>query len=117
MTSQAEKRGSVPARIDYTRVRVSRTPLIMALGGYTSRARMKRIFSALDRWFPHARCGLNHRNAFELPIATVLSAQCTDARVNLITPELFRKYPTPSALAALQPEALEPDIHSAGFFG
>lgn len=94
----------------------SRTPAIMDLGGYTSLARMRRIFAALDRLFPHAMCALKHRNAFDLLIATILSAQCTDSRINSITPELFRKYPTVQAFAALEPEALEPAIHSAGFF-
>ena len=94
----------------------SRTPAIMALGGYTSPARMRRIFAALDRHFPHARCALNHHNPFELLVATILSAQCTDKRVNQITPRLFRKYPTARAFAGLRPEALEPDVHSAGFF-
>ncbi len=94
----------------------SGTPAIMALGGYTSPARMRRIFAALDRRFPHARCALNHHNPFQLLVATILSAQCTDKRVNQITPKLFQKYPTPRAFAGLQSEALEPDVHSAGFF-
>ena len=94
----------------------SRKAAIRALGGYTSPRRMKRIFAALDRRFPKAECLLNHRNAFELLVATILAAQCTDAKVNEITPGLFRKYPSPHAFAALQPEALEPDIHATGFF-
>lgn len=94
----------------------SRTPAIMALGGYTSPARMKRILAALDKLFPHAHCGLVHRNAFELLIATMLSAQCTDRRINLITPKLFQAYPTAREFAATRPEVLEPAIHSAGFF-
>lgn len=88
----------------------------MALGGYTSSARMKRIFTRLDQRFPDAGCALMHRNAFQLLVATILSAQCTDNRVNMITPGLFRKYPTPQAFAALQSEMLEPDIYSTGFF-
>lgn len=94
----------------------SRTSAIKALGGYTSPRRMKRIFTQLDRRFPNAQCALNHQNAFQLLVATILSAQCTDAKVNQITPELFRKYPSPSSFAALQPEVLEQDIHSTGFF-
>lgn len=88
----------------------------MALGGYTSRARMRRIFNSLDRLFPHAGCALRYRNPFQLLVATILSAQCTDDRVNLVTPEIFRKYPTAQAFAALRPEALEPEIYSTGFF-
>ncbi len=94
----------------------SRTTAIMALGGYTSPSRMKRIFTQLARRFPHAGCVLKFRSAFELLVATILSAQCTDDRVNLVTPELFRKYPTVETFAALQPEVLEADIHSTGFF-
>lgn len=94
----------------------SRTAAILALGGHTSPARMKRIFAALERLFPDARCVLMFRNPFQLLVATVLSAQCTDNMVNRITPELFKKYPTPRAFAALRPEVLEPDIYSTGFF-
>jgi endonuclease-3 len=82
----------------------------------TSPARMKRIFAALDKLFPQAQCALRHDNAFQLLVATILSAQCTDERVNKVTPELFRKYPTPQDFAALDPKTLEPDIRSTGFF-
>jgi endonuclease-3 len=97
-------------------VATSRTAAIMALGGYTSPARMKRIFTMLDRRFRDAHCALTHRNSFQLLIATILSAQCTDERVNTVTPELFRKYPTPQTFAQLDPEALEHEIYSTGFF-
>ena len=83
---------------------------------YTSAARLERIFAALDQLFPDATCALHHRNAFQLLVATILSAQCTDERVNKVTPELFRKYPTPADFAALKPEVLEPQIYSTGFF-
>jgi endonuclease-3 len=59
---------------------------------------------------------LHHKNAWELLVATILSAQCTDVRVNMVTPELFRKYPQPKNFAALEPEQLESDIKSTGFF-
>ncbi len=62
------------------------------------------------------KCALHHNSAWELLVATILSAQCTDARVNMVTPILFKKYPTPADFAALQPEELEPDIRSTGFF-
>src|SRR5881409_2336605 len=82
---------------------------------YTSPARLEKIFAGLDQLFPQARCALRHENAFQLLVATILSAQCTDERVNKVTPELFRKHPTPQDLAALRPEALEPEIRSTGF--
>ena len=83
---------------------------------YTSPARLLNIFAGLDRLFPQAECALRHENAFQLLVATILSAQCTDERVNKVTPELFQKYPKPQDFAALRPELLEPDIRSTGFF-
>ena len=82
----------------------------------TSPERIKEILRRLDERYPNATCALTHSNAWELLVATVLSAQCTDARVNMVTPELFRKYPTPAHFAALKSEELEPDIRSTGFF-
>ncbi|HKU20508.1 MAG TPA: endonuclease III [Terriglobales bacterium] len=82
----------------------------------TSPERIKEILRRLDQTYPGATCALHHSNAWELLVATILSAQCTDVRVNMTTPELFRKYPTPQAFAALKPEQLEPDIRSTGFF-
>ena len=83
---------------------------------YTSPARMQKIFSALDQLYPHAETALHYKNAFQLLVATILSAQCTDERVNKVTPELFRKYPTPQDFAALSQPVLENEIHSTGFF-
>ncbi len=83
---------------------------------YTSPARLLKIFAGLDQLFPHAQCALRHENAFQLLVATILSAQCTDERVNKVTPGLFRKYPTAQDFAALRPEVLEQDIRSTGFF-
>ncbi len=85
-------------------------------GGYTSPRRLKKIFAELDRLFPRAECALLHKNPFQLLVATILSAQCTDERVNKVTPGLFKKYPTPQALAAVSPTELEGDIRSTGFF-
>jgi endonuclease-3 len=79
-------------------------------------ARVRQIIAGLDRLYPNATCALTHRNAWELLVATILSAQCTDVRVNLVTPMLFEKYPTVQDFAALEPEQLEPDIRSTGFF-
>lgn len=94
----------------------NRTPAIQALGGYTGARRVQQILKELAERYPGAACLLHYGNAFELLVATILSAQCTDARVNQVTPELFRKYPTPQAFAALRPAQLEPEIHSTGFF-
>src|SRR5246127_4464738 len=78
--------------------------------------RIKAILERLDQAYPGATCALTHKSAWELLVATILSAQCTDVRVNLVTPVLFQKYPTPRDFAALKPEELEPDIRSTGFF-
>jgi len=83
---------------------------------YTSPTRLAKIFAALDQLFPKAECALHHDNAFQLLVATILSAQCTDERVNMVTPGLFAKYPTPQDFAALHPEVLQEDIRSTGFF-
>ena len=66
--------------------------------------------------YPDARCALEHRSPWELLVATILSAQCTDKRVNLVTPGLFAKYPTPRDFASVRPEVLANDIRSTGFF-
>lgn len=76
----------------------------------------RQVVSALARLYPDANCALIHRNPYELLVATILSAQCTDARVNLVTPELFRHYPGPSELARAEPAELETLIRSTGFF-
>ena len=78
--------------------------------------RVAEILRRLDQRYPGATCALKHQSAWELLVATILSAQSTDATVNKVTPELFKKYPTPAAFAALKPEQLEPDVHSTGFF-
>jgi endonuclease-3 len=78
--------------------------------------RVQEILKRLDATYPDVTCALTHRNAWELLVATILSAQCTDERVNKTTPDLFRKYPTPQSLAKMQPEQIEPDIKSTGFF-
>ena len=78
--------------------------------------RVHQIIAGLDQLYPEATCALTHRSAWELLVATILSAQCTDVRVNMVTPVLFNKYPTVQDFAALEPEQLEPDIRSTGFF-
>lgn len=79
-------------------------------------ARLQAILDGLDQMYPDVQCALTHSSAWELVVATILSAQCTDVRVNMVTPGLFAKYPTVQHFAALEPEDLEPDIRSTGFF-
>ncbi len=79
-------------------------------------ARVSEVLKRLDTLYPAATCELKHSSAWELLVATILSAQCTDARVNMVTPELFRKYPGPRDLAKMRPEQVEPDIRSTGFY-
>src|SRR5258707_12094531 len=78
--------------------------------------RVRQIIAALDELYPHVTCALTHRSAWEFLVATILSAQSTDVRVNLVTPVLYEKYPTVQDFAALEPEQLQPDIYSTGFF-
>jgi endonuclease-3 len=79
-------------------------------------ARVKKILSGLDKMYPEAACALHHSNAWELLVATILSAQCTDKRVNMVTPGLFRKYPTVRDFANANQAELAQDIRSTGFF-
>jgi endonuclease III len=78
--------------------------------------RVRQIIAALDHLYPGVTCALTHRSAWELLVATILSAQSTDVRVNMVTPGIFEKYPTVQDFAALEPEQLQPDIYSTGFF-
>jgi len=80
------------------------------------RARVDSILRGLDQMYPNATCALHHNSPWELLVATILSAQCTDKRVNEVTPGLFAKYPTPRDFAAVRPEVLAQDIRSTGFF-
>jgi endonuclease-3 len=107
--------------------RTARKPSLAASGkakssaapkGYNPIApeRVQAILKRLDERYLGVTCALHHRSAWELLVATILSAQCTDARVNMVTPVLFSKYPTVQRFATLQPEDLEDDIRSTGFF-
>jgi endonuclease III len=80
------------------------------------RARVGKILQGLDKMYPEATCALRHNNAWELLVATILSAQSTDKRVNEVTPGLFVKYPTIQDFANVRPEVLGNDIRSTGFF-
>jgi endonuclease-3 len=79
-------------------------------------ARLREILRRLDKMYPGATCALGHHSPWELLAATILSAQCTDKRVNEVTPGLFAKYPSPADFAAVKPEVLAQDIRSTGFF-
>ena len=78
--------------------------------------RMKDLLRRLEKAYPDAKCALKHSNPFQLLVATILSAQCTDERVNMVTPGLFKRYPTPRDFTALRPEVLEAEIRSTGFY-
>jgi endonuclease-3 len=104
------KKSAVPtaAKLQKTSNKGSYDPL--------ARERIAEILKRLDQLYPDVTCALTHASAWELLVATILSAQSTDVNVNRVTPELFRKYPTVEAFAALAPEQLQPDIRSTGFF-
>lgn len=78
--------------------------------------RAQEVFKRLKKEFPEAKCALDHRDPFELLMATILSAQCTDERVNKVTPALFKRFPTPEKMSQASLEELEKLIHSTGFY-
>jgi endonuclease III len=78
--------------------------------------RVSEILKRLDQLYPDVTCALTHKDPWQLLVATILSAQSTDVRVNMVTPALFKKYPTVQDFARLEPQQLEPDIRSTGFF-
>ena len=82
----------------------------------SARERAPEIYRLLEQAYPDAHCALDHRNPYELLVATILSAQCTDKRVNMVTPALFAKYPDPESMSVAKPEVLEELIKSTGFF-
>lgn len=81
-----------------------------------AKERAPEIYRRLERAYPDAHCALDHRNPYELLVATILSAQCTDKRVNMVTPALFAKYPDAEAMSVAKPDELEEMIRSTGFF-
>jgi endonuclease III len=109
-TSTAKKSSPLRKKVGATTVKPAK--------GYNpiNPERVSDILKRLDQIYPDVTCALTHHSAWELLVATILSAQSTDVNVNRVTPELFRKYPTVQAFAALTPEQLEPDIRSTGFF-
>lgn len=112
-TDRAEKRASSNSKL-----KTQNSKLLSPPKGYkpTAPERVKDILTRLDERYGNVTCALNHSSAWELLVATILSAQCTDARVNMVTPVLFKKYPTIEDFATLTPDELEPDIKSTGFF-
>jgi endonuclease-3 len=110
-------RTSVPTRAVTTRA-VPQAAKKARAGRYNPLApeRIQEILKRLDQAYPDVTCALHHQSAWELLVATILSAQSTDVNVNRVTPELFRKYPRVEDFAALTPEQLQPDIYSTGFF-
>src|SRR5256885_16845697 len=80
------------------------------------KARVRKIIARLKREYPDATCALQHETALQLVVATILSAQCTDARVNMVTPALFAKYHAAADYAVADPRVLEREIQSTGFF-
>jgi endonuclease-3 len=86
------------------------------LRGDLAPERIAAILKGLDEAYPNAECALNHQTPWELLVATILSAQCTDARVNIVTPVLFKRFPTPAAMAKAKLPELEEIIRTTGFF-
>jgi len=82
----------------------------------TASERAPEIYRRLTQEYPDAKCALDHRDPYELLVATILSAQCTDKRVNMVTPALFAKYPTPESMSVANPDELQEMIRSTGFF-
>jgi endonuclease-3 len=119
--SRGPGRGKAPTAAPKVRQKTAAKPAASPaakIKGYNPVApeRVADILKRLDQLYPDVTCALIHANAWELVVATILSAQSTDVNVNRVTPELFRKYPTVQAFAAITPEQLEPDVRSTGFF-
>jgi len=107
-----------PAQVSKQRVANNSKGIRGKAAGYNPVAstRVSEILKRLDQLYPDVTCALTHRDPWELLVATILSAQSTDVRVNMVTPELFKKYPTVQDVAKLDPQQLEPDVRSTGFF-
>jgi endonuclease-3 len=98
------------------KARVSSARKTLVMRGPLAPERVAAILRGLDEAYPEAVCALNHRSPWELLVATILSAQCTDVRVNIVTPELFKRFPTPAAMAKASLPELEELIKTTGFF-
>ncbi|MFH2008656.1 MAG: endonuclease III [bacterium] len=125
-SSKSSNRSPRPARPTKGRTAKGRTAKCKAARSKPNRSRagapaalqtrLQAILQGLDQLYPAVTCALVHQDAFGLLVATILSAQCTDERVNLVTPKLFARYPDPASLAAANLEDVEELIRSTGFF-
>jgi endonuclease-3 len=112
LRAQKSKAAKRPAKPVATKPRSAK----IARAGGTDPKRVRAILEKLDEAYPAATCALTHDNPFQLLISTILSAQCTDVRVNQVTATLYKKYPSPEAFAYASPNELEQDIRPTGFF-
>jgi len=113
------RKSKKPAKRTKSRAKKSRPAKTIARakkGAGTDPARVRAILKGLDEAYPAAICELSHENPFELLISTILSAQCTDERVNQVTATLYKKYPSPESFAHANPVELQQDIRPTGFF-
>lgn len=106
----------VPAKAAVKKSAAKRPARVAGPGLELDPKRIEDLLRRLQAAYPKAECALHHRNAWELLVATILSAQCTDARVNMVTPQLFSKFPTPQAFAQASLPAIEEEIRSTGFY-
>lgn len=110
------KKAAAPSRAAKAARQAKGSSRSSAFGRGPNPERVKAILRGLDEAYPAASCALKHDNPFQLLISTILSAQCTDERVNMVTPGLFKKYPTPAAFAYANPKDIEEEIRSTGFY-
>jgi endonuclease-3 len=116
-TSPAKKRSSPPSKASATKTPLKpKAAKASAAANPDKKAQAARVLRRLKADYPTATCALENETPFELLVATILSAQCTDERVNMVTPALFKRYPSPAAMAAADPPELEKLIHTTGFF-
>jgi endonuclease-3 len=118
---KSKKIAARPARalkpaVNARKIKTASKPAAKAAKAGTNPERVRAILQGLDEAYPNVNCALEHKNAFQLLIATILSAQCTDERVNQVTKALFVKYPGPKDFAYANPAELEQDIRPTGFF-
>jgi len=111
-----KKRATKLAAIAARKRRAKVSKVAKAVSGGTDPRRVAAILAKLDEAYPAATCELTHENAFQLLISTILSAQCTDVRVNQVTESLYKKYPNPQAFAYANPSELQQEIRPTGFF-
>ena len=113
---KAAARSNKPARTKAVEAQIVKAKVVKPKNAAERAARVQAILQLLDEMYPKATCALHHSNAWELLVATILSAQCTDKRVNEVTPGLFRKYPTIQDFANANQEEMAREIRSTGFF-